>query len=72
MLCPSVSRVARVSTNSNTYRYRTIPYKLPYLFICLTPLKFSGYYDPLVELDVYRLTDKKDYVGLPVIDSRKV
>lgn len=49
-----------------------MPYKLPYLFIYLTPLKFLGYYDPLVELDVYRLTDKKDYVGLPVIDSRKV
>lgn len=54
------------------YRYRTVPNKPPYLFICLIPLKLSSYRDRLVELDIYRVTDKKVYIRMPAIDSRKV
>jgi hypothetical protein len=54
------------------YRYTTLAGEAPYLFVRVAPMVSTNYRDPLVELDVMRLENGYELIGLPEIDGHNV
>lgn len=65
-------RDSKIGQINQIFSYQSMKDALPRMFIRISVAVSTDYKDPVVGLDIYRLTGKMIFIGLPALQSKKI